>query len=215
MNERELLEEMEIMPKGVPILPDELQHIMDLFTDCRKRGMALMESYQRVGDQVGRDKRTIGIVISRLKPTTRVAQMYARAKAYRLVKRVIRKASVDQAIDLLSRPEMGVFSPNKSQSGEGNTGFFISVNAGDCGAAKADIIDVSPARKELAPGDEFNPFSELQESYGENPKRGSNHAVHQEAETTIARAKRKLREARELHARNGSGDEGNQKDPGV
>lgn len=147
-----------LMPKGEPIPADELQTIVDTFTDCRKRGMPKMEAYRRVGLLVGRDAKVIGVTIARLNPTTDLAKMYVRAKALKMMKRVVKKGTTAELIDVLGRPSIGVLD-SPSKEGAGSTGFFISVDAGTCGAVKVGAIH-TPDQPALTSGD-FDPFKDL------------------------------------------------------
>jgi hypothetical protein len=131
--------------------------MLDLFNDCRRRGMSIMESYERVGLHVGRSAAVVGITINRLRPTTDMAKMYLRAKSLKLVKRLVKKASPAEIIDVLSRPSIGVLDPAKKEEA-GRAGFFLSVSADSCGAVKVGLTNLEPV-KELAEGEVFDPFS--------------------------------------------------------
>lgn len=204
------------MPRGQPLQPDEIQQILNVYKDCRKRGMAITEAYKRVADLTQRDYRHIGQVIRRLEPTTDLSKMYLRAKSYRLVKRLVKKANTTEIIDILSRPDIGVLAPAKSIE-QGPTGFFLSVKADTCGAVNVGVMQGTPAdRKQLAE----KPFDDIidvgqGENHGENGDAADALAAYREEdraetpvigsyETVIEKAKRKLTEARERasHASN-------------
>lgn len=157
------------MPSGVPITPDVVAHIMELFLDCRKRGMPIMDSYRRVGQQVDIDPKVIGTVVHRLRPTTDIAKMYFRASALKMARRIARKGSPSELIDVLSRPSIGVLdAPKGKGDGDGGGNFFISVSADTCGAVKVGVAAVRD-QPEIESGESFDPFSETidvgQESY--------------------------------------------------
>ncbi len=76
-------------------------------------------------------------VLQRLRPTTDLAKMYLKAKAYRLVKRFVKKAEPGEILDVLSRPGMNVIEAAKTASQ--SSGFFLSVNVDSCGAVKMGV----------------------------------------------------------------------------
>lgn len=194
------------MPRGIKIEADEIQHILDLFNDSRKRGRSLMDSYTLVAQQVGRDAKTIASLIQRLRPTTDLARMYFRAKAFKMAKRIVKKASPSELIDVLQRPSIGVLDPiKKIDTGPG--GFFLSVNAESCGSVKVGVAQLPPAPDlpQLEEGETpFDPFSEVinvnqslevqHESHGYAEYRETREEQH---ETTIERVRRQLKERRE------------------
>lgn len=197
------------MPRGIKIEADEIQHILDLFNDSRKRGRSLMDSYTLVAAQVGRDAKTIAGLIQRLKPTTDLARMYFRAKAYKMAKRIVNKGSASELMDVLQRPSVGVLDPVKKIEGGGG-GFFLTVNAESCGAVKVGVLQAPPAQKQLGEGEDttvFDPFSEVidvgqgveHEPYGDAEYR-EDAAEAQPAprtETVIERVRRQLAERRQ------------------
>ena len=195
------------MPRGIPISAEEIQHILDLFNDSRKRGRSLMDSYTLVGQQVQRDPKVIAGLIQRLRPTTDLAKMYFRAKAFKMAKRIVKKASPAELIDVLQRPSIGVLDPiKKIDTGPG--GFFLSVNAESCGSVKVGVAQLQPAPEQLDAGDvPFDPFSEaitvnqveevLHESHGYAEFREAGGQEAPQRETAIERVRRQLRERRE------------------
>lgn len=127
------------MPQGTPISAFEVQEIMARFNGHRKQGKPIMESCELVAKYTGRPVETIWAVIRRLRPTTGIASDYIRAQAFKLAHRVVAQASVEQAIDILSRPNIGVIDPiKKGESGSG--GFYLSVQTGSCGAVKMGVM---------------------------------------------------------------------------
>lgn len=88
---------------------------------------------QAMAAKYDKDEVTIWRFIRSVRDTTSLARAYFRAKAYTLTKRVVEKANVDQSIDILTRPNMGVLDPI-NRDGNGATGVFVSVSAGSCGA---------------------------------------------------------------------------------
>lgn len=123
---------------GARIPDDELAEIMGLYEQGLKAGYSKLALYETIGAQVGRSPGVISAVCRRLRPTVNLAQVKLKAAAARLVDRVIAKANVEEAMDLLSRPNIGVLEPMKgNQAGEG--GFFMSVSADSCGAVKIGV----------------------------------------------------------------------------
>lgn len=102
-----------------------------------------MESCEAVALEFGRDKTTIYNVMRRFEPTNEVAEAYLKAQALRLAVRVVREANPEQAIDILSRKNMGVIAP-KAEEGAGGGGFFLSVQADSCGAVKIGVATQAP-----------------------------------------------------------------------
>lgn len=193
------------MPRGIPIQPDEIQHILDLFNDCRKKGRSLMESYKLVGAMVERDHKVIANIIQRLKPTTDLARMYFRAKSYKLAKRLVAKASPSEIIDILQRPSVGVLDPIKKVD-MGPGGFFLSVNAESCGSVKVGVMQPQPEQKQIESGEEeptpFNPFADaIDVGQGENHGTDGDAEYRETAqqgseETVIERVRRQLAQRR-------------------
>lgn len=198
------------MPRGVPIQPDEIQHMLDLYTDCRKRGMAIMEAYKRVGALLGRDPKVVGVTIARLRPTTDLGKMYLRAKSFRLVKRLVAKASPAEIIDILQRPSIGVLDPVKKIDGGGGGGFFMSVNVESCGAVKVGAMQAQAPQPQLEAhnaeddGANFDPFSEVidiegvvEHENGDAECRPDGAETQGRSETAIEKVRRQLAERRQ------------------
>lgn len=194
------------MPRGIPIQPDEMQQILDLFNDSRRKGRSLMEAYKIVGAFVERDAKVIAQVIQRLRPTTDLAKMYLRAKGLRMAKRLVAKASPAEIINILERPSIGVLDPVKKIEGGGG-GFFLSVNAESCGAVTVGVLGAgTEERKQLPAAEEspFDPFADVidinqEVTSGENgdAEHGPDEPEQARAETAIERVRRQLAERRQ------------------
>lgn len=156
------------MPSGQPIPNSDVEHILSLFTDLRKRGMAIMDCYTRIGQLMDRDPKVIGTVVNRFRPTTDTAKMYFRARALKMAQRIVRKGSPSELMDILSRPSIGVLDAAKKADEAGGGNFFISVNADTCGAVKVGVASMKEA-PQLESGEAYDPFSETidvgQENY--------------------------------------------------
>lgn len=100
-----------------------------------------------IGVAVGRKHHTILKFIRSMTDTTEIAQRMVRARSLELTQRVLDKADVSQAIDILSRPNVGVLKPlNKNVDGPQ---IHISVNTESIGAVSIG----SPSTPLTLPGD--------------------------------------------------------------
>lgn len=156
------------MPKGSPIPAYEVQEIMARFNQHRAQNKSIMESCELIGKHLQRDTTTIWAVIRRLRPTSGIAGDYIRANAFKLAHRVVEQASVEQALDILSRPNIGVLEPIKK--GEvGGGGFYLSVQSDSCGAVKVGVAmpGLNPAQG--ANHEQNNPY-QLPEDTAQSPE---------------------------------------------
>lgn len=155
------------MPKGIPIPIHIQQEILLRFDDYRRKDHGIMHACALISaDLSGRDEdkydisaHSIWVMLNRLRPTTDMAKMYLKAKAMRLVKRVVAKANVSEAIDILSRPGMDVLAPaQKHVESSGPAGFFLTVQADTCGAVTVGaMIGQQPQKQLTEPA--FDPFA--------------------------------------------------------
>lgn len=123
------------MAKGVRIPWAEL----DVMLSTYKRQVGSrprMEIYQELYElfEGKYHVNSIASAIARYQPTTELATVILKKGAMRLASRVVRRANVTEAIDVLSRPNIGVLDPIKKTEGGG--GFIISVTAESCGTVK-------------------------------------------------------------------------------
>lgn len=113
-------------PRVLPIDNEEKLAILE----CWDRKFTMTE----IAASFGRSLSAVSRLIHRYHPTTNLATRHIRASALKLAERIVKKADVDQAIEILSRPNIGVLEPiNK---GESSPGVMISVNQGDLGAVQ-------------------------------------------------------------------------------
>lgn len=113
---------------------DELSEIVSLhkrYTQAENR--PVKESLDLIAERMGRSPEVIKQVIRRFRPAVDGAEAYLKAQSLRLAMRVVRKANVDQSIDVLSRSNIGVLAP-KTEGGSTGGGFFLSVQAEHLGA---------------------------------------------------------------------------------
>ena len=102
----------------------------DIIIELRKG-----RSVQEVARLFGRDESTITRIVKELKPTKALAQAKLEASLATLVDKVIDKADVNQIVDILSRPNIGVLeAPVKAGGGAGGPNIGISVQVGSLAA---------------------------------------------------------------------------------
>lgn len=91
---------------------------------------------QMLAREFGRDESTIHRLIAEFRPTTELAKAKILSQASALVDRVLEKADVDQLIDLLQRPNIGVLDPmvDPKKAGGGPGGVLVNVQAGSLAA---------------------------------------------------------------------------------
>lgn len=158
------------MPKGQHLPIHVCQEILLKFDAYRREGQSIMGAITQISEENKLAPKTIHALLKRLQPTTDLAKMYLKAKAYRMARRLARKASPAEIIDILERPGINVLEPAKKME-SGGGGFFLSVQTDSCGAVKMGIAS-GQAVAALAPTvtPDFNPFVGLsQEDFDEEP----------------------------------------------
>lgn len=121
----------------------------------RRNKKSITDACEIVGYEYGREPDTIYAIMRRFEPTTDVAQAYLQSQALRLAMRVVRESNAPEAIDVLSRKNIGVLAP-KTESAGGGGGFFLSVTAESCGAVKLAVATAQPV---LEAAQECNDYS--------------------------------------------------------
>lgn len=142
-------EGLEASTEGRRLRLHEHAELIARYNDLRKRQYNHKESCAELATLYSRSWSGIDYIIRRYQPTTDLAQMILRTNAARLAMRIVRKANVSEAIDILSRKNIGVLAPKTEESG-GQTGFFLSVSADSCGAVKVGVQINAPAPIESA-----------------------------------------------------------------
>lgn len=104
---------------------EEKEMVLRMYSDER---LTIAEIARRTGRKHG----TISKFLHSMSPTAYLAQSFLKANAMTLAKRVVEKADVNQAIDILSRPNIGVLKP--MQKGADAPQIHISVNTDSIGA---------------------------------------------------------------------------------
>lgn len=116
--------------------PEVIADILRRFKAYRQSDLGIMQSCERIALHYGLRTESVHSVIKRYTPTGDAARDFISANALKLAMRVVRKANADQAIDILSRSNIGVLAPAKDEGGAGQSGFFLSVSAESCGAVR-------------------------------------------------------------------------------
>lgn len=142
------------MPSGEHLANHLLNDVLLHYKRAIASGKRKMEACRQVGGILGLTEPTVYSIIQRMRPTHEVAKAILDRGASRLAARVVRKATVVEAIDVLTR--QGVLAPPAAKEGAGSGGFFLSVQAGDLGAVKVGVqIGGSPVQQaSLPPGDD-------------------------------------------------------------
>lgn len=139
------------MAKGVRIPLHEL-NIMLSYYKREVQSKQRMQIYEELAAQFEGKYHvaSIGQAIQRFMPTTDLAEALLQKKAFRLASRIARKANVTEAIDVLSRPNIGVLAPIKKVEGGG--GFVLSISMDSCGAVAVGAkLNGSQEPPQLAP----------------------------------------------------------------
>src|SRR5262245_59220066 len=101
-----------------------------------RRHHNIVDSCKLVSKELDIPWETVYGVQRRLRPTVGLAEDYLRANAFKLATRVVRKANVDQAMNILSRPNVGVLHPAAGAGEGGGSRFMIGVSIDSLGAVK-------------------------------------------------------------------------------
>lgn len=184
--------------RGSRIPHHQLQEILTLFDRYRKQGKGLQESYELIGEKVGRSTKMIGVTINRLRPTAGAARLYLQSRAYKMARKLVAEADAPLLMELLSRPSLGVIDPPQ-KTGGGEGGFFLSVTAESCGAVKVAVATQQALPAAPDPMTPFNPYEEktdeVPESYGLT-ERAPTVGRSKTTQAAIESAKERLAEAR-------------------
>src|SRR5438874_2067965 len=122
-----------------PVPPHIAAQIFMRFKQLRKQGEHVMPACEIIAKELGENfsVKTVWGVVDRLRPTDQLASVYLKSQAMRLAIRLVKQADAAQAMELLSRPSIGVIAPKaRENSGGGDGGFFLSVQVDSCGAVK-------------------------------------------------------------------------------
>lgn len=144
-------------PLGAPNLRDVeidaiIRGVKKRLSRVQSKDIGMMHLYELVAEETGFDAKTVYRVWRMMQPTTGLAVDFIRARAFKLARKIVQDASVSEAMDILSRPNIGVLEPIK-KGPEGGGGFFISVSADSCGAVNVGIGAAQP-QAALPPAEE-------------------------------------------------------------
>lgn len=137
--------------RGQAVKPEMLALISRRVKAEIRKGRGMMAAYAAVGAEVGMSAEQVGKLFRMLMPTANLATDLFRARAFRMASRVIKEARAPELIDILSRPNIGVLEPIKKVESGGGGGFFLSVDAGSCGAVSVRAGMVSEGAQAQAP----------------------------------------------------------------
>lgn len=142
---------------GFQLVPaEELAEIWGYYRHYRAQGKSIRESCALTGAKLGRTVDSVYWHTKKLRNTTALATDILKAGAAGLAQRIIEKANVDQAIEVLTRSNIGVLAPKSAGEGGGGGGIFINVQAENLGAVKVGVLQGAPAPTaplEMAEGD--------------------------------------------------------------
>lgn len=129
-----------------PMDNEEKEMVLHMYADDKI-------SIAEIARRTGRKHETISRFLRSMSPTAYLAQGFLRANALTLAKRIVEKSTVSEAIDVLSRPNIGALKP--LQRGSDAPSIMISVNTDSIGAvvmpgaSALPIAPLSPASRPL------------------------------------------------------------------
>lgn len=196
----------EIGIKSIP--PDDQILILELYKRYRlvpnEDGTkpTIPQTCRKVSEKVEYPPDVVYRIAMKLMQTpTEAATTYLKSRAVKMAKRVVLKGNPSELIDVLSRSNIGVLAPKKEGGSDG--GFFLTVNAQDCGAVKVGVVagptqplqleeHVEPQEPEPAFG-QLEAYSAPQESlpeeekkvYGPKQPKGNNRTYEQGRSRTV------------------------------
>lgn len=124
-------------PKG-RLLVDEQVAILRLRQDGK--------SIQAIADIIERSYDCVRAFIAKWPDTRPLAEAVFQRGAVTMAQHVLERGTVDNHIDVLSRPNMGVLAPVAKGGGGGGLSFQISVTTASLGVVKVDS-DPAPTEK--------------------------------------------------------------------
>lgn len=142
----------------------ELSYVLEKYQALAQQGRPLLDIYKEIGLEIGRHPEHVGQKVREYRPTVKLAVAKVRARAAKLIERVMEKGTVDQTMDLLSRANIGVLEPIRKSGGE-MAGAQVLVNIGSLGAASISVGEAPAPQMDplidmlaLAPGNPPNPL---------------------------------------------------------
>lgn len=115
----------------------------------------------KIAEVLGRNVSTVQKFRASMVDTTGLAKAIFRSSAASLADRVVKKASVREALDVLSRPDIGVIAPALTSNSGGNSSFGVSVAVSTLGTVVQVTGGAANASKQqLQVGPTSDPASE-------------------------------------------------------
>jgi len=108
------------------LIEQEIVLALDMFDQGKSR--------TDIARALGRSVNAVDHIIRKFHPSTRLAEKYIRANALKLAEKVVKFSNVEEAIDVLTRPNIGVLQPVVSKHA---VGFFSSVDPSTLGAVQS------------------------------------------------------------------------------
>lgn len=90
---------------------EERGQILDRYDSLRRSGQEKGEAIKAICFDTGRDKVTIYRLIAAFADSSGLATRYVKSQAMTMIKKIVEKGDVDQLIDVVSRPNIGVLQP--------------------------------------------------------------------------------------------------------
>lgn len=131
-------------PIGTSKYPYRLDQERELVVRYVKQGMTNDEIALLVGWHTDEVRNTRAIFF----PTQGLAKDYLKANALRLAMRIVEEANVEEAVDILSRPNIGVLKPAEKPNSRPNIGIITNINTATLGG-----VQTSTALLQSAPDD--------------------------------------------------------------
>lgn len=126
------------MPMNVRLREADIQEVMALFKRYRLT-YGINAACKKVEEKTEVPWQTVYTIQRRFRPTTALAEDHLKASALKLAMRVVRKANVEQAIGILSRPNIGVLASDSGGGDGGGRSFMIGVAVDGLGSVKVGM----------------------------------------------------------------------------
>lgn len=147
-------EEPPVNSAGNTLPAEELAELWGYYRYYRSQNKSINESCALTGLKLGKSPSAIYAHTKKLRNTTALAGDILKSGAADLARRIIEKANVEQAIEVLTRSNIGVLAPKSAGEGGGGGGIFINVQAENLGAVKVGVLQGQPATPLLDPAPE-------------------------------------------------------------
>lgn len=183
--------------RGTHFSKETISEILLHYDGFIKEGLPKTQAYKQTAAALELDWKSVAAVTYRFRSTVDLGKALLKSHAAKMAMKVIRHGTVQEHIDVLSRPGIGVLEP--AQKGNiGGGGFFLAIDVGTCGAVKVRASDSLPL---TAPSLQLEGLHEHQEAVidvrPQHHGEGSGHGPSQaRSQTLIEQAKARLAAAR-------------------